>query len=416
MMKKQRFDRRLFIKSVALGAGAVGISRAAHPVHAAATAPSSNSIKYWMHGFDGGEDPLELATKLREAGFNTVVAGGAAVIDAVNKAGMDSWICGGGFSLIRDEDSLKAKDIFDDPQAWFGSASPCSQEIRDASLDTYTKMVKTEGIKGILVDGVRFASPASGLMPFLTDFSDHAAKRAAELDCDFSLMKRDVTRLHAQLTASGKIRLRWFEQIATPSGLLEWLSGSPGIMEWLRFRRIHTTGHLNAIAEIIHGAGLQMGIYIFTPSIAPLVGQSYEDLRDTVDVFAPMIYRNYPDHPGPACLNWELAELPEELKITGSPEEEAVVKAILSWAGFSDFSITPTVEAIRSELPPEVVGLETARARALLRDDKELAPILYIDDPKMADTVASVKEKGVDGINFFVFKKDWAAMTAAAFS
>lgn len=412
-MDKRHVGRRTFLQAAALGAGMAIAAKAEETSVKSETARPGVS-KYWMHGFEG-EDPKAVAGSLRDAGFNVVVAGGAAVIEAVTGAGMEAWLCGGGFSLVRDEDALKARDINGDPQLWFGSGSPCCPEIQEAALASYAKMATTEGITGILVDGVRFASPASGLMPFLTDFSDHAEKRAEELGFDFALMKRDVAALHCTLTGKVEERTACLVRLSSSSGMLEWLTGHPGILEWLRFRRAHTTSHFKALSEIIHGAGLKMGVYIFTPSVAPLVGQSYKDLSDIVDVFAPMIYRNYPDHPGPACLNWELTEVPGELGVAGTPEEETVMNAILSWAGFAGLNIAPRVEDIKKELPPDVVGRETSQARMLLGQNKELAPIIYIDDPLMANTARGVKENGADGLNFFVFKKDWASMVRPAF-
>lgn len=416
-MDTVHIDRRSFLTAAALGAGMAATANTKEEAMTDAAAntanPGDRPVKYWMHGF-GGDDARETARALREAGFSIVVAGGSAVIEAVNEAGMASWLCGGGYPLVRDEDALKSRDIEGNAQVWFGSGSPCCPEIQDASLAAYEQMVKTDGISGILVDGVRFASPASGLMPFLTDFSAYAENRAGELGFDFSLMKSDVARLHQSVMQLKERPALFTERFASPSGMIEWLTGYPGVFEWLRFRRAHTTGHFRALSEIIHGAGLRMGVYIFTPCLAPLVGQSYEDLRDMVDVFAPMIYRNYPKHPGPACLNWELAELPHELGFAGAPAEAETMSAVLAWAGFADLGVTPRVEAVREALPPETVGRETGRARGLIGGDKELAPIIYIDDPLMGDTARLVRANNADGINFFVFKEDWKSMVAPA--
>ena len=306
-------------------------------------------------------------------------------------------------------------DINGTPQVWFGSGSPNCPEVRDASVTSYEKMVKTEGITGILVDGCRFASPASGLMPFLTDFSEYSRKKAEELDFDFALMKRDVSLLYDALKGVESSAKRSCNWLSAPAGLTEWLVAHPGIYEWLRFRRACATEHFRTLSEIIHGAGLRMGVYIFTPCLAPLVGQSYEDLCGFVDVFAPMIYRNYPDRPGPACLNWELAELPLELQCDGAAHEATVMNMILSWAGFADLNLERRVAAVQRALPPSAVGRETQRARALV-GNKELAPIIYIDDPEMAATAEGVRAAGADGINFFVYKDNWADMTRPAFS
>ena len=413
IMEAKNVGRRAFLKTAALGTGIAAAVAAAGEGASPRPVSPTRAVRYWMHGLEGS-DPKAVAAALKEAGFGVVVAGGAPVIEAVNGAGMEAWLCGSGFPLIRDDDALKARDIEGAPQVWFGSGSPCCPEIQEAALASYAQMVKTEGVKGILVDGARFASPGSGLMPFFTDFSVHAEKRAGELGFDFALMKRDVALLLQALRSEPGARGAVFERFATPAALLEWLTGHPGVLDWFRFRRAHTTSHFKKLSEIIHGAGLRMGIYVFTPCLAPLVGQSYEDLREMIDVFAPMIYRNYPDHPGPACLNWELAELAGELGIAGTPGENGTVSAILSWAGFAGLEMERGVDALKAALPPEAVGLETRRARLLLGEDKELAPIIYIDDPLMGETARLVRENGADGVNFFVFKENWATMVRPA--
>jgi len=371
------------------------------------------TCSYWMHGF-GGDDPKATAKALKAAGFGVVVAGGAAVIEAVRDAGMTSWLCGGAFGLgdLKDDDSHKALDITGQPQIWFGSGCPNDTVLRDRNLESYKKMAATEGVIGILVDGCRFASPASGLGAFLTCFCDRCRDKASRLGFDFAQMKQDVQALHKALTGAGKDGGHASPWLATPAGVVEWLTGHPGILEWLRFRRVCTTEHFRAVSAVIHGAGRRMGVYIFTPSVAPLVGQSYADLLEFVDVFAPMIYRNYPTRPGEACLNWELTIIPEELGLAGSPVEARAMETILGWNGLASIVPARTIEDVRAALPPEAVGQQTALARAQLGADKELVPIIYIDDPLMKQTAEGVRQNGANGVNFFVFKENWRDMTA----
>ena len=405
----RRMPRRMFLGIAAAGAAHVGGRAFAGTRNAESQGEEGSKMtkcKHWMHGF-GGDDPKATAEALKDAGFDIVVAGGPAV-EAVKAAGMDPWLCGGAFGLgsHKDDDSCKAVDITGKPQIWFGSGCPNNSALREGNLESYRKMAATEGIKGILVDGCRFASPASGLGPFLTCFCDACRDKAGRLGFDFEEMKRDVEALHAMLIAKGEGSGCGAAWIETPAGVVEWLTRYPGVLEWLRFRRTCVTEHFRAISEIIHGAGLRMGVYIFTPSLAPLVGQSYVDLREFMDVFAPMIYRNYPKRPGEACVNWELTIIPEELELSGAAETKAM-GLILAWAGLSQVVKDRTIEAIRTELPPEAVGQQTALARAKLGEDKELAPIIYIDDPLIERTARLVRESGANGVNFFVFKKNW---------
>jgi hypothetical protein len=50
-------------------------------------------------------------------------------------------------------------------------------------------------------------------------------------------------------------------------------------------------------------------------------------------------------------------------------------------------------------------------ARAQIGPQKELAPIIYIDDPLMAQTADLVRKNGANGVNFFVYKDNWADLT-----
>ncbi len=404
-------NRRAFLQTAALAGGAI---TAAAGASGAENAPPPPPHRYWIYGC--GDNPAETAKAMREQGFNVVVGGDAKAIEAVNSAGMESWLCGGAFGAGEQETEHLALDITGKPQVWFGSGSPNSPVIRERNLKSYEQMAATPGVAGVLVDGCRFASPASGLMAFLTDFSAHSERKAAELGFDFARMKADVTALHGALTtppAQAAKSLPWRRSAA---GVLEWLSARPGVLEWFRFRRVCTTEHFKDIAAVLHGAGKRMGVYIFTPSLAPLVGQSYADLSEFVDVFCPMIYRLYPDRPGIACLNWELSILPEELGLSGAPEEEAVMGACLNLLGLDKAIASRRVRHIQAAVPPQAVGHETAMARALLPEDRELAPIVYIDDPLMGETADEVRRAGANGIAFFLYKENWKALTGPAFT
>ncbi len=409
------FTRRRFLAAAgAAPLGAVFSQTCRADASAGQEDRSVRKCTYWMHGFHG--KPKTTAKALKQAGFDVVVAGGEEVIRAVGAAGMTSWLCAGAFGLGGHKgDGFKSLDVRGRRQVWFGSGCPNHPVLREGNLKAYEQRAATPGVTGILVDGCRFASPASGLGPFFTCFCDTCRKKAASLGFDFDAMKRDATALYDELTAKTRSKRRrgaaWLE---TPAGVVEWLTDHPGVLTWLRFRRACTTEHFRAVAKIIHGAGLRMGVYIFTPSIAPLVGQSYVDLRDFVDVFAPMIYRNYPKRPGPACLNWELTIGPEELGLAGTPAEKRAMGMILSWMGMADIVSARTIEAVRAGLPPEAVGHETAMARAQIGPRKELAPIIHIDDPLMAKTAELVRTNGANGINFFSIKDNWPDLVRPA--
>ncbi len=405
--------RRAFLELAAAGAVALNARTAMGQDGSTKEGGPVAKCRYWMHGF-GGTDPKAMAAAYKQAGFDVIVAGGEPTIAAIRENGMEAWLCGGAFGVGQDETAAQAVDINGEHRIWFGSGCPNNPAIRERSLKSYTDMAATKGIQGILVDGCRFASPASGLNAYFTCFCETCAAKAAKLGFDFSRMKQDVKALYSLLSAKGESSKRAAVWLHAPAGITEFLTQYPGVLEWLRFRRTCVTEHFRSLSEIIHGAKLRMGVYIFTPSLAPLVGQSYVDLAEFMDVFAPMIYRNYPDKPGEACLNWELTNIPEEIGFSGAPNEAAVMTLVLNWLGLDEAVPQRKIEEIRAALPPQAIGHETQMARAVIGPDKELAPIIYIDDPRMAESAEQVRTNGANGVNFFVYKDAWAEMTRPA--
>jgi len=372
-----------------------------------------------MHGV-AGDDPSATVQQMSEMGFSVVVGGAGELAAAINDAGMECWLCGGAFGLgaYADSDEHTALNVLERRRVWFGSGCPNHPDLRDWNLRSYEEMAASDGVSGILVDGCRFASPASGLDAFATCFCGICREKAGRLGFQFDRMQRDVRTLFQALRSDGNARqgerpVIWLQ---TPIGLAEWLTEHPGVLEWLRFRRVCATEHFRAIGDIIHGAGLRMGAYAFTPSLAPLVGQSYVDLCGIVDVFAPMIYRNYPKRPGEACLNWELTIIPEELDVVGTPDEACAMSLMLALSGLAGLVPGRSVESVRAELPPDVVGHETAVARKLIGPDPELVPIVYIEDAEMERTVDLVRGNGADGVNFLVCVDGWADWVGPAVS
>ncbi|TVR55545.1 MAG: hypothetical protein EA426_15190 [Spirochaetaceae bacterium] len=369
-------------------------------------------MKYWMHGITDADSH---ARQLAAAGFVSVVVRWASDARIVREVGMDAWLCGSGFPLIRDDDSIKAVGLDGQPHVWFNSASPCAQEVREVSLENYRRMAESDGVTGILIDGCRFASPASGSEAFLTDFSPHAERRAEELGFDFTSMRRDLGHAWSVLQRAfsppaGRPTAASGVPIAR---VVEAIGEYPGVLEWLRFRRTCVSEQFRAIAEIVHGAGMQCGAYVFSPSIAPLVGQNYAELAGIMDVVSPMVYRIYPKAPGIAALNHEVAAMIDAL-VPPDSESRPAVSAILDALGYRGLAVEPTAGSVRDGLSVPVVGLECSRARAALGTDATLVPIIQLDDPDLRGAIREVESSGSDAVNFFKFAEDWASCIGRA--
>lgn len=370
---------------------------------------------FWMHGIDE-IDPHTSAMRLHDKGVSAVVLNNPRHAAAASAAGLDVWLYATCFALdeLLDEDSHKTVDITGRSQAWFGCGCPNSPILRERNLELVRRLAGTPEIKGIFIDRCRFASPAAGLNAFLTCFDDICRQKAENMGYDFAQIRRDVRFLYQSLKGKKQAHerrgLMWFKG---PAGVVEWLMDHPGLLDWLRFRRSSITEHFRAVSEIVHRAGLRLGVYLFTPSLAPLVGQSYIDLRDFVDVFAPIIFRNCPHKACEACLAWEITAIPDELSVGGTSMESLVTSIMLSWTRMTGPVTERTIAGLRSGgISPEAAARESILARSLIGRNKELAPIINMDDPLLGETAMLMFANGANGMNFFRFRDNWEKLVA----
>lgn len=354
----------------------------------------------WMHGL--ASPPKEHVRFLADQGFGVIVAGGdPATVEACAECGVTLYLCSGAYGKGNFPDEFLSLDVNGDQQVWFGSTCPNRPTVREANLEGIARMAATEGIAGVYIDGCRFGSPASGLEAFFTCFCPVCEDKAARLGYDFARMKSDATALYRMIKGIGP-GTAWKNVGQTPSMLLHFLVNHPGILEWLRFREACTTEHLRNVRATIKGVrnDLLFAIYIFTPCLSPLVGQNYAALSNgVIDLFSPMIYRNFPPPDGPACLNRELYD------ITGwfHGEEPEILNVLTRFFGVS----APTRQEMGEALSTDMVRDETRRARSLIGAHTPLVPIIYLDDPCIEASIQAAFDGGADGVSFFVYQENW---------
>ena len=155
-------------------------------------------------------------------------------------------------------------------------------------------------------------------------------------------------------------------------------------------------------ARVAREAGLAAGAFFFPPSLGRLVGQSYRDMGDSLDVVFPMLYPAYPEKPGDpgtACLNWELFAMGRLLTLGGAMSHSEALRALSGWMGVE----LPPPAQLRREVPRALVGKETARA---IREGKpaQIVPILQLDDPKLEASMAQAEAAGAQALAFFAWE------------
>ncbi len=359
-------------------------------------------MELWMHGISS-ESPQDCLSRLRELEFSAVVLGANKPnIEASKQAGLDTYVCTGTFSRSEDfkDERYLAHDVEGKPREWFGSTCPNVAGVREENISKIEKVLGETKADGLMLDGCRFASPASGLGALFTCFCPRCRRKSEDMGFHFSRMRDDARKLYRTL-ADGRLgeapRLN-------PFSLLSEISHLPGIADWMAFRRMCVIEHFQNVADIVHEMGAEMGGYIFTPCLSPIVGQDYADLGSILDIASPMIYRNYPQDPGPACLNKETAALVTYLQRGGLPDEEAS-DFINRFLGLEEHG--KLTREIADSTTLKSVEKELERSSQLLEGVRKRIPILYLGDEQVEKSIKTASNLDLEGVDFFVYKDEW---------
>ena len=339
----------------------------------------------WMFG--AGDAPAR--QQMGELGF-TILTDNRADLKPEDAPDFALWRCLPAFSrrYVQKPDENLAQDPRGVPHKWFGSVCPTLPEAREGNLAHAQRAAAEEGIAGIMIDGCRFSSPASGegLDSFFTCFCPRCMERMRAMGLDAEKIRASVAAL--QRLCRGE---------ATEVD-------AEGIRQWLTFRKTVVTEHIAAFVRAVHDVkpGLPVGIYAFTPSIAHWVGQDYAALKEAgISLFAPMIYRHWRDRNGPACLNVEVAALAEGL---GKALPHSRVKALLEQDCSLPMAGGTGEEIFEQGFAPNIVGLEVAKVRMAV-EDAALWPILQLEDEDLAKSETAALAAGADGVAFFAWNE-----------
>ena len=344
--------------------------------------------------------PAEDFRWLADHGFDAVTVGDQPdLVAEARRAGLEAWICLGTFGPTADDDAQLCVGLDGARHKWFGSGCPNEPTIRAASLERYKRAASRDGVAGVFMDGIRYASPASGLEPFFTCFCTRCEKAAKTMGLDFKRMRADVSIIHERLKQG---RLPFGAPLAgSPAAALGPLASMPGVVDWLAFRARVITDFIALIAKDVHAQGVKLGGYIFSPCLAPLVGQDYAAMAKHVDLFAPMMYRNARELNSIAPVNTEIHTMASWCTEDG----DASVRWVLDFFGLRGDGVDDRADLLTAGLSAGDMQTETERARALIGADRELAPIIWWEDDALPETIAAHRRGGADGVSIFLFRE-----------
>ena len=341
-------------------------------------------MKHFFFGYDR-EHPAACARDLKARGIDAVVGGGFSqeAARAFREAGIDFYLCYGAHSLKAGESRGRlALNFQGEEKRWFGSGCPNdTSSNREKIQRVLEEAEKITGLKGIFVDGARFASFASAEGPdaFFTCFCPACMEKMQELGMDGEKIRAAVDRLH--------------QEKSFPEEEITYLA------QWFSFREMCVKEYMEAFSKSVHERNprWQAGAFIFAPSLGYFVGQTPAACA-SLDLLSPMLYRSYPHAHGPACLNHEWAGF------YGLLGRNASILRGLSPVHLHGEKEREAVQCILEQgFEPDAVALETRAAVKYASARQFIAPIIQSEDDCLEETAQKTLAAGAQGVGYFAY-------------
>jgi hypothetical protein len=281
-----------------------------------------------------------------------------------------------------------------DVEETFRFACPNNPAVREKTTLRLRELLLRYDFKGVFLDKIRFPSPANGADEMLSCFCDHCrgAAKAEGLDLNavvkiFTDRALDANALPLHRSCSG----HWLDSIA---------DAHPLIARFLAFRTKSVARLVAQLADECRRLGRSVSLDLFSPSLAPLVGQDYHRLKECCDWAKPMTYRLAR---GPAGLRLEIPALIEGVAQRFGLDEAQVVDWSARHAGFDRDMLRQTREeavpfafmegeieaAVRAMAPvPVYFGLELVKQPGVI--DVTAADVIGMIEAGRAANAAGV--------------------------
>jgi hypothetical protein len=226
----------------------------------------------------------------------------------------------------------------------------------DSVFQTYQSLLSSLDVEGVMLDRIRFPSPAAGWESLFCCFCESCRagfQRFAGLSLDMIRPRAGAFMTRIRERGPAALRAVW-----KAPGLL-WKAA--GLEKLAAFRAWSVAGAVRRFSAHARAQGLEVGLDLFSPSLAPLVGQDYETLSSLCDWIKPMTYCRAV---GPAGLPLEIASLWKALSTLHSGADASaagdLLRDVFSW------QLPGTVEELlRSGLPDDVISSELEMIRRM---------------------------------------------------
>jgi hypothetical protein len=237
----------------------------------------------------------------------------------------------------------------------FTFVCPNRPAVREAVLNHLHDVIQRGDYQGLFLDRIRYPSPAADPTRLLACFCDDCHRAAAAEGLDLEAVRQQVKALLATPERTQSFTQLLLDPLAPASS-------DPDLMmlrAFLDFRVRSITRFVQAAADMVHAAGLAVGLDCFSPALTYMVGQDLGALNSHCEWIKIMTYGHTL---GPAGLPFELLGLADWLvgqRLANWPKA-------LEWLSLASHLPLPTTRAALRErgLRPEALATETRRARA----------------------------------------------------
>ena len=263
----------------------------------------------------------------------------------------------------------------------------------EAALQHLDRALASGPYQGVFLDRIRFPSPSSNPPASFGCFCSDCQRAASQEGLDLLAARSEIAS--ALRTPAGARRL--IRSLLSPATDP---SRDPTLASVLDFRERAINRFVARAVEIARHRGLAVGLDVFSPALARMVGQNLTDLARLADWVKIMSYAHTF---GPAGLPFELLGLADWLV---EQRDTAEGEALALLAEATGLPLPADRASLRhAGLPPEALRREVMRARQAGPgvwlagiELVEIAGVAELDEAQIRADLAAVRAAGADGL------------------
>jgi hypothetical protein len=258
----------------------------------------------------------------------------------------------------------------------FRFVCPNNPAAKEKTLGRLQQLLDRYPFDGVFLDKMRFPSPANGLNEVFSCFCDHCRRAASTLGLDLDVVAHSLQEPFlpggASLAAHGDAGAKfWLDEL---------VASNPLLSAFLHFRSDSITKLIAEAHNVASDLGCKVSLDLFSPGLAPIVGQDYRALSAYSAWAKPMTYRVAM---GPAGLRLEIPALVEGVAaLFGLSESKISDWASVHVPGFDSDTLRLTQE---SAVPLPIMRAEIAQAVRLMSPAPAYFGLELVSHPGVVD-------------------------------